>query len=116
MREGSRALRLTVLVGESDQFHHRPVYAEIVRRARDAGLAGASVFRGLEGFGRFHKIHTSRILSLSEELPLSIVIIDEEEKIRAFLPLLDEVVTEGVAVVDEVEVVRHFGDVTAEPT
>ena len=116
MREGSRALRLTVLVGESDQFHHRPVYAEIVRRARDAGLAGASVFRGLEGFGRFHKIHTSRILSLSEELPLSIVIIDEEEKIRAFLPLLDEVVTEGVAVVDEVEVVRHFGDVVAEPT
>lgn len=116
MREGSRALRLTVLVGESDQFRHRPVYAEIVRRARDAGLAGASVFRGLEGFGRFHKIHTSRILSLSEELPLSIVIIDEEEKIRAFLPLLDQVVTEGVAVVDEVEVVRHFGDVTAEPT
>ncbi|PFG41314.1 hypothetical protein ATJ97_3864 [Georgenia soli] len=116
MREGSRALRLTVLVGESDQFRHRPVYAEIVRRARDAGLAGASVFRGLEGFGRFHKIHTSRILSLSEELPLSIVIIDEEEKIRAFLPLLDEVVSEGVAVVDEVEVVRHFGDVAQEPT
>ena len=115
MREGSRALRLTVLVGESDQWHHRPVYAEIVRRARDAGLAGASVFRGLEGFGRFHKIHTSRILSLSEELPLSIVIIDEEEKIRAFLPLLDEVVTEGVAVVDEVEVVRHFGNVAGEP-
>ena len=115
MREGSRALRLTVLVGESDQWHHRPVYAEIVRRARDAGLAGASVFRGLEGFGRFHKIHTSRILSLSEELPLSIVIIDEEEKIRAFLPLLDEVVTEGVAVVEEVEVVRHFGNVAGEP-
>ena len=116
MREGSRALRLTVLVGESDQFRHRPVYAEIVRRARDAGLAGASVFRGLEGYGRFHKIHTSRILSLSEELPLSIVIIDEEEKIRAFLPLLDEVVSEGVAVVDEVEVVRHFGNVAQEPT
>jgi len=114
MREGSRALRLTVLVGESDQWRHRPVYAEIVRRARDAGLAGASVFRGLEGFGRFHKIHTSRILSLSEDLPLSIVIIDAEEKIRAFLPSLDEVVTEGVAVVDEVEVVRHFGDVSGD--
>ena len=115
MREGSRALRLTVLVGESDQWHRRPVYAEIVRRARDAGLAGASVFRGLEGFGRFHTIHTSRILSLSEDLPLSIVIIDEEEKVRAFLPQLDEVVTEGVAVVDEVEVVCHFGDVSGEP-
>jgi PII-like signaling protein len=114
MREGSRALRLTVLVGESDQWRHRPVYAEIVRRARDAGLAGASVFRGLEGFGRFHKIHTSRILSLSEDLPLSIVIIDAEEKIRAFLPSLDEVVTEGVAVVDEVEVVRHFGNVSGD--
>jgi uncharacterized protein len=114
MREGSRALRLTVLVGESDQWHHRPVYAEIVRRARDAGLAGASVFRGLEGFGRYQKIHTSRIVSLSEDLPLSIVIIDEAEKIRAFLPRLDEVVTEGVAVVDEVEVVRHFGSSTEE--
>ncbi|RPF28035.1 DUF190 domain-containing protein [Georgenia muralis] len=115
MKEGSRLLRLTVLVGESDQWHHRPVYAEIVHRAHDAGLAGASVFRGLEGFGRFHKIHTSRILSLSEDLPLSIVIIDEEAKIRAFLPRLDEVVTEGVAVIDEVEVVRHFGDTAAKP-
>ncbi|WP_152188807.1 DUF190 domain-containing protein [Georgenia satyanarayanai] len=110
MREGSRVLRLTVLVGETDQWHHRPVYTEIVRRARDAGLAGASVFRGLEGFGRFHTIHTSRLLSLSEDLPLSIVIIDEADKIRAFLPELDGIVSEGVAVVDEVEVVRHFGD------
>lgn len=109
MREGSRHLRLTVLVGESDQWHHRPVYAEVVRRARDAGLAGASVFRGLEGFGRYQKIHTSRILSLSEDLPLAVVVIDEAEKIRAFLPQLDGIVSQGVAVVDEVEVVRHFG-------
>lgn len=116
MSEARRLLRLTVLVGESDQWHHRPVYAEIVHRARDAGLAGASVFRGLEGFGRFRTIHTSRILSLSEDLPLSIVIIDEEKKIRAFLPKLDEVVTQGIAVIDDVEVVRHFGDAPEEPT
>lgn len=109
MREGTRALRLTVLVGESDQWEHRPVYTEIVRRARDAGLAGASVFRGLEGFGRFQRIHTSRFLSLTEDLPLSVVIIDEEEKVRAFLPQLDGLVSEGLAVVDDVEVVRHFG-------
>ncbi|WP_324653408.1 DUF190 domain-containing protein [Georgenia sp. H159] len=115
MKQGQRVLRLTVLVGESDQWQHRPVYAEIVRRARDAGLAGASVFRGLEGFGRFHTIHTSRILSLSEDLPLSIVIIDEEDRIRGFLPQLDGLVTEGIAVLDDVEVVRHFGDAGDDP-
>jgi uncharacterized protein len=101
------ATRLTVLVKESDQWHHRPLYTEIVHRAHAAGLAGASVFRGIEGFGESRRIHTSRILSLGEDLPCSIVIVDTDEKVRAFLPELDELVTEGLVTVDAVEVVRH---------
>jgi PII-like signaling protein len=81
----------------------------IVHRAHAAGLAGASVFRGLEGFGASSHIHTSRILSLSEDLPLSIVIVDAEERIAAFLPQLDELISEGLVVVDDVTVVRYVG-------
>ena len=114
MTPGKPALRLTVFVGESDLWHHRPVYAEIVHRAHAAGLAGASVFRGLEGFGTVNRIHTSRLLSLSEDLPLSVVIVDEADRIRAFLPELDGVVAAGLAIVDEVEVVRYFGRPTNE--
>lgn len=103
------ALRLTIYVGENDQAHHRPLYAEIVHRAHAAGLAGASVFRGLEGYGASSHIHTSRILSLSEDLPLAIVIVDAEDRIRAFLPQLDELVREGLVILDEVDVVRYVG-------
>ncbi len=73
-----RALRLTIFVGESDQWHHRPLFTEIVHRAHIAGLAGASVMRGIEGFGASSRIHTNRILSLGDDLPVAIVIIDTE--------------------------------------
>ncbi len=101
------ATRLTILIKEDEQWHHRPLYTEIVHRAHKAGLAGASVFRGVEGFGKSQHIHTARILSLSEDLPCSVVIVDEEAKIRGFLPVLDELVTEGLVMVDPVEVVRY---------
>ncbi|CAM5633234.1 UPF0166 protein [Streptomyces tanashiensis] len=104
-----RALRVTVFVGESDLWHHKPLYTEIVGRAREAGLAGASVFRGIEGFGASSLIHTQRLLSLSEDLPVAVVVVDTEEKIRAFLPQLDELVDEGLVVLDACEVVRHVG-------
>jgi PII-like signaling protein len=103
------AQRLTIFVGEEDQWHHRPLYTEIVHRAHHAGLAGASVFRGVEGFGASRHVHTSRILSLSEDLPLAIVIVDSAERIEAFLPELDELVTEGLVIVDDVRVVRYVG-------
>ncbi|MFI9024645.1 DUF190 domain-containing protein [Streptomyces sp. NPDC053560] len=99
------ALRLTVLVGESHTWHHRPLYSEVVHRAHRAGLAGASVFRGIEGFGASSVIHTSRLLSLSEDLPVAVVIVDAEDRIRAFLPELEELVTEGLVVVDPCEIV-----------
>ncbi|MDD1057122.1 DUF190 domain-containing protein [Streptomyces cocklensis] len=101
------ALRMTVLLGESDRWHHKPVYTEIVHRAQRAGLAGASVFHGIEGFGSSSLIHTSRLLSLSEDLPVAVVVVDTEERIRGFLPELDELVGAGLVVLDACEVVRH---------
>jgi PII-like signaling protein len=104
-----RALRLTVVVGESDQWHGRPLYTEIVHRAHADGLAGATVVRGIEGFGTSNHIHTTRILSLSEDLPVVVVLVDAAERIRAFVERLHELVTEGLVMLDEVEVVRYAG-------
>lgn len=103
------ALRLTVFIGEDDTWHHKPLFTEIVLRARRAGLTGASVFRGVEGYGASSTIHTTRMLSMSEDLPVSIVIVDSADRIRAFLPQVEELVTEGLLILDEVEVVRHIG-------
>jgi PII-like signaling protein len=103
------ALRVTVFIGEDDRYHHRPLFTEIVHRAHAAGLAGASVVRGHEGFGASSRIHTSRLVSLSEDLPVIVIIVDEPGKVRAFLPQLEELVQEGLVVVDEVEVVRYVG-------
>ncbi|MFJ6292104.1 DUF190 domain-containing protein [Streptomyces griseoviridis] len=103
------ALRLTVFIGENDVWHHKPLYSEIVHRAHAAGLAGASVFRGVEGFGASSRIHTSRLLSLSEDLPVAVVVVDTEERIRAFLPQLDELVQDGLVTLDACEVVRYVG-------
>jgi len=103
------ALRLTVHIGENDTWHHKPLYAEIVHRAHAAGLAGASVFRGVEGFGASSLIHTSRLLSLSEDLPVAVVIVDTEPRVREFLPQLDELVTEGLVTLDDCEVIRYVG-------
>jgi PII-like signaling protein len=109
MRLHGPALRLTVFLGETDQYHHRPLYTEIVHRAHAAGLAGATVVRGIEGYGASTHIHTTRILTLTEDLPLVIVIVDDAERIRGFLPQLDEIVAEGLVMLDEVEVVKYVG-------
>jgi len=103
------ALRVTVIIGEYDRVHHRPLYSEIVHRAHAAGLAGATVLRGIEGFGATSRIHTTRLLSLSEDLPLVVIMVDTAEKIRAFLPQLEELVQEGLVILDEVEVIRYVG-------
>ena len=103
------AQRLTVIVGESDVVGHRPLYTEIVHRAHAAGLAGASVFRGIEGYGASQHIHTTRLLSLSEDLPVSVVVVDTTERIAAFLPQLEELVGEGLVLLEDVHVVRHVG-------
>ena len=101
------ASRLTIYIGESDTWRHKPLYTELVHRAHAAGLAGASVFRGIEGFGSSNRVHTSRLLSLSEDLPVAVVIIDNADRIEAFLPEVDEVVGEGLVTIDEVTVRVH---------
>lgn len=107
------AQQLTVYIGDADHYKHHSLVTEIVHRAQAAGLAGCSVFRGSEGFGASRQLHTSHLLSLSEDLPVAIVIVDAADRIQAFLPVLDELVTEGLVIVDDVTVHRYVG---REPT
>ena len=109
MRLEGHHKRLTIFVGESDHHGHTPLATEIVQRAHRAGLAGASVFRGVEGYGASNHIHTTRILSLSDDLPIAIIIVDTEEAIQRFVPELDELITEGLVIIDEVEVIKYVG-------
>jgi PII-like signaling protein len=99
-----------IYVGESDTWHGRPLYEAIVHLLRDRGLAGATVLRGIEGFGAKHQIHTTRILRLSEDLPVLIEVVDLEDKVRAIVPELDAMVSGGLITLERVEVVVHRAD------
>ena len=98
---------LRIFVGESDRCGHRPLYEAIVLKAREAGLAGATVLRGVMGFGRNSILHTAKILRLSEDLPMVIEIVDSLEKVKAFMPLLDEMIKDGLVTLEEVKVVHY---------
>ncbi|MGH3094086.1 MAG: DUF190 domain-containing protein [Gaiellaceae bacterium] len=100
---------LRIFIGESDTWHGRPLYQAIVRRAREEGLAGATVVRGIEGFGADSRLHTSRILRLSEDLPVVIEIVDTADRIERVLPMLDEMVGEGMVTVERVHIVAYRG-------
>jgi len=107
---------LRIFVGESDRWKGKPLFEAIVQEARRQGLAGATVFRGFEGFGAHSRIHTSRILRLSEDLPILVEIVDAEDKIQAFLPVLDGMVQEGLVTVEKATVIFYrAGDFPAEP-
>jgi PII-like signaling protein len=95
---------LRIFIGESDRHEGIPLYEWIVRRARESGLAGATVLRGLEGFGAHSRLHTAKILRLSNDLPIVIEIVDTEEKIEAFLPSIDDAIDEGLATIEKIEV------------
>ena len=98
---------LRIFVGESDRVHGKPLYEAIVELARREGLAGATVIRGMEGFGAHSRLHTSRILRLSEDLPVVIEIVDSAEHIERVLPALDELVDEGMVTLETVHVIAY---------
>lgn len=100
---------LRIFIGESDTWHGKPLYQAIVERVRAEGLAGATAIRGIEGFGADSRLHTSRILRLSEDLPVVIEIVDTAERIEQVLPILDEMVGEGMVTLERVQVIAYRG-------
>ena len=99
--------RIRLYIGESDTWHGKPLYQAIVERVRQEGLAGATVLRGIEGFGADSRLHTSRILRLSEDLPVVIEIVDTPEQIDRVVPILDEMVGEGMLTLERVQIVSY---------
>src|SRR5437867_2069648 len=98
---------LRIFIGEADRWHGRPTYEAIVLKAREMGLAGATVFRGSMGFGADSRLHTFKVLRLSEDLPIVIEIVDSEEKINGFIPIIDEAVQEGLITIEPVRVIKY---------
>ncbi|MDR5682872.1 MAG: DUF190 domain-containing protein [Armatimonadota bacterium] len=107
MRLAEDGLLLRVFIGESDRWQGQPLYEAILLKARERGLAGATVVRGLAGFGAHSRIHTAKILRLSEDLPIVIEIADSAERIESFLPVLDEMVSEGLVTLEKVRVILY---------
>lgn len=109
MQIPTEAVLLRIFIGESDRWHHQPLYEAIVLAAREAHLAGATVLRGAMGFGASSRLHTAKILRLSLDLPLVIEIVDSEEQIQAFLPTLDGMMTGGLLTTEKVKVICYRG-------
>ena len=107
MQIPENAILLRIFIGESDRWEHKPLYEAIVLRARELQLAGATVTRGLMGFGQDSRLHTAKILRLSMDLPLVIEIVDSEEKINAFLPELEKMIGGGLVTMEQVKVVAY---------
>jgi hypothetical protein len=105
------ALLVRIYIGEADHHDGRPLYEAIVRFLRDRRIAGATVFRGIEGFGANAHLHTTRLLRLSEDLPILIEVVDAEDRIRAILPELDALVVDGLVTLERIEVVAYRGSV-----
>ena len=105
------AMLLRIFIGESDRWHHKPLHEAIVLKARETHLAGATVLRGPMGFGKSSRLHTAKILRLSFDLPLVIEIVDAEEKLNGFLPILDDMMSGGLVTLEKVRVI----DYRAEP-
>ena len=108
----NEATLLRIFIGESDRWEHKPLYDAIVLKAREAHLAGATVLRGPMGFGKASRLHTAKILRLSMDLPMVIEIVDSEEKIQAFLPVLKPMVGGGLMTLENVRVVHYSGTQT----
>ena len=108
------AMLLRIFIGESDRWKHQPLYEALVLKARELHLAGATVLRGPMGFGKSSRLHTAKILRLSMDLPLVIEIVDTEEQIQAFLPVLDEMMKGGLVTLEKVRVIDYRANPAAE--
>jgi len=109
----TESLLLRIYLGEADRFEHRPLYEAIVLKARETGLAGATVLRSSLGFGATSHLHTTKILRLSDDLPLVIEMVDSEEKINAFLPVLEPMMAGGLITLEKVRVVSYRGQISS---
>jgi PII-like signaling protein len=101
------ALLLRVFIGESDRYHHKPLYEQIVLKARELNLAGATVLRGVMGFGADSRMHTAKLLELSLDMPMVIEIVDTEDNINKLIPFIDETVTEGLVTLEKMRVIKY---------
>jgi PII-like signaling protein len=104
------AVLLRMFIGESDRWEHRPLSEALVLKAREMHLAGATVLRGSIGFGKSSRLHTTKILRLSMDLPIVVEIVDSEERIQAFLPVIDEMIRGGLLTMEKVKVIDYRGD------
>src|ERR1700688_3402348 len=107
MRIPRDAVLLRIFIGEDDRFEHQPLYEAIVLKAREQHLSGATVLRGPLGFGHSSRLHTAKILRLSEDLPFVIEIVDSEEKINGFLPVLDQMMISGLVTIEKVQILQY---------
>lgn len=109
MRFEGEGQLLRIYIGESDRFDGKPLYEAIVERARREGLAGATAVRGIEGYGASSHLHTSRILRLSSDLPIVVEIADSEDRIQRILPIIDDMMTDGLVTLEKVRVISYRG-------
>jgi len=109
MRQLENGLLLRIIIGESDTYHGRPLYEQLVLKAREMKLAGATAIRGIMGFGASSHLHIAKFLRLSEDLPVVIEVVDTEEHLEDFLRFVDEVVKEGIVTIEEVKVLKYIG-------
>ena len=107
MKLPEEGMLLRIFIGESDSFKGKPLYEQIVLKARELNLAGATVIHGTMGFGAGSRIHTSKIVRLSEDLPIIVELVDTEEKLNSLIPFLDETVEEGLITMERVKVVKY---------
>ncbi len=101
------SMLLRIFIGEADRYKGKPLYEEIILKARELNMAGGTVLRGIMGFGAHSRLHTAKILRLSEDLPIVVEIVDTEEKINQLLPFLDEVVEEGLITLEKMKVIKY---------
>ena len=107
MRKGDDAVLLRIYIGELDRYHGKSLWEVILNRAREIGMAGCTVLHGVAGFGAGSHLHTSKVLRLSEDLPVLIEIVDRQDKIDEIMPFLEEVVTDGLITTEKVKIVKY---------